>query len=493
MWRAEQKWTELIRAKVDFFNEVPIALASLHRLFPARPTAGTDRALLESNPSGPEGAIGSQKGIRAPGKDAFPGAIRLHSINSGVWGRAPSALVGAWRAWPHFADANKQLFHRLPLPFVEATLAAFNDGHLSSIDACARLGIGRSRLYTLRTQWLAAGRHLPLTPSGGDHSTPWPDEAEAFLRLTLATDAAPNFSFLADELHRRFAFKRSASNVRSHVLKHMAELLRKPLKRGPNPRRRWQRKGYGDLLQHDSSPHQWWPGEKLQILALTIDDATRFIVGAGFIEAETTFAHLAHVRKIFLTHGLPNQFYTDGLSLFGHESRKAGDTDTLSQFQRALGCLGVTHLVAKDPPVKGQGRAPVRLLAETASSALRHGIGQHQAASQRVARFPNPVASPKPRLTHRHAHAAEKSLSEKSACWRPAPPPELLDLHLATHHTRIVQKAGEISFLGRRWEITPGESKQVIIVQQPRSFRVISRPPTPQAPQWPDILAEYRL
>jgi hypothetical protein len=89
--------------------------------------------------------------------------------------------------------------------------------------------------------------------------------------------------------------------------------------------------------------------------------------------------------------------------------------------------------------------------------------------------------------------SVEQSISEASACWRPAPPPELLDLHLATHHTRVVQKAGEISFLGRRWGIAPGENKQVTIVQQPGSFRVISRPPTPQAPQWPDILAEYRL
>jgi hypothetical protein len=89
--------------------------------------------------------------------------------------------------------------------------------------------------------------------------------------------------------------------------------------------------------------------------------------------------------------------------------------------------------------------------------------------------------------------AVERSISEGSACWRPAPPQSLLDLHLATHHTRVVQKAGEISFLGRRWAITPGETKQVTIVQQPGSFRVIARPPTPQDPQWPDILAEYRL
>ena len=63
------------------------------------------------------------------------------------------------------------------------------------------------------------------------------------MRATLATGEPANFSFLADELFRRFTFKRSVSNVRSHVLKHMAELLDQPLKRGPNPRRRWQRKG----------------------------------------------------------------------------------------------------------------------------------------------------------------------------------------------------------------------------------------------------------
>ena len=280
------------------------------------------------------------------------------------------------------------------------------------------------------------------------------------------------------------------------VLKHMAALLHEPLKRGPKLRRRWQRKGYGDLLQHDGSPHQWWPGEKLQILALTIDDATCFIVGAGFIEAETTFAHFAHVRSIFLTHGLPNDFYTDGLSLFGHESRKAGDTDTLSQFQRALGCLGVSHLVAKDPQSKGkierrfgfcQKRRPALFAMESvanraqANDLLATQINWHH--ENHVSRTTG--------LTP--LQAVEKSISESSACWRPAPPPELLDLHLATHHTRVVQKAGEISFLGRRWEITPGETKQVTIVQQPGSFRVIARPPTPQEPQWPDILAEYRL
>ena len=280
-------------------------------------------------------------------------------------------------------DEKSQLFRRLPFEVIEATLAAFNDGHLSPDDACARLGIGRSRLYTLRTLWLAGGRSLPLAPSGGDHTAPWPDEAEAFLRLTLATGEPANFSFLAD-----------------------------------------------------------------------------------------------------------------GLSLFGHESRKAGDTDTLSHFQRALGCLGVSHLVAKDPQSKGKierqfGFWQKRLPALFAMESVRSREQANELLSTQIDWHHENHISRTTGMTP--CQAVEKSESEGSDCWRPAPPPELLDLHLVTHHTRVVEKAGEISFLGRRWEITPGETKQVTIVQQPGSFRVISRPPTPQTPQWPDILAEYSL
>lgn len=56
---------------MDDFTGWAIALASWLLMFLVRPTAGTDRALLVSNPSSPEGAIGSQEGNRAPGKGRF--------------------------------------------------------------------------------------------------------------------------------------------------------------------------------------------------------------------------------------------------------------------------------------------------------------------------------------------------------------------------------------------------------------------------------------
>lgn len=363
-------------------------------------------------------------------------------------------------------------------------------------DAEARLDVSKSQLYNLRASWLANGKCCTSGVSGGDHKKSWPPEVIDFIQQVLKVDEEPNYSFIRDELKRCFEFSRSVSNIRDHVLKNMRKLLREPLARGPKPRRRWQRKGYGDLLQHDTSPHQWWPGDKLQILALTIDDATRSIVGAKFIDEETTFAHLAHVREIFQTHGLPNDFYTDGLSLFGHESRKAGDSNTLSQFQWALGCLGVSYLVAKDPQSKGKIERQFdfwlkRLPALFRLENVRTHAEANELLTERINWYEQHHVSRSTGMTPRQA--IEKNRLEGFDCWRKAPGESLLNLHLAVYHERVVSTANQISFLGRQWDITPCASKRVFIVQQPDRFWVIASKPTPQTPQWPDILAQYRI
>lgn len=61
---------------MNCFTARPISLSFARPMSPPRPTAGMDRALLESNPSGPDDAINSQDGNRTPGKGRFP---RSHS------------------------------------------------------------------------------------------------------------------------------------------------------------------------------------------------------------------------------------------------------------------------------------------------------------------------------------------------------------------------------------------------------------------------------
>ena len=202
------------------------------------------------------------------------------------------------------------------------------------------------------------------------------------------------------------------------------------------------------------------------------------------------------MRSSFLTHGLPHEFYTDGLSLFGHESRKAGDTNTLSQFQRALGCLGVSHLVATDAQAKGkierqfgywQKRLPALFALESVTDRDQANVLLAEQIDWHHDNHVNRTTGLTPR------QAREQNLAEGLGRWREPPPSSLLDLHLAVHHERAVQKANQISFLGRQWDIAPSDNKRVTVVQHPDRFWIIAQAPTPQAPQWPDILAEYRI
>jgi hypothetical protein len=157
---------------------------------------------------------------------------------------------------------------------------------------------------------------------------------------------------VADELASRFGFQRHRQSVAAFVRTHFPNLISQPTPRA-KARRRWERARLGELWQHDSSIHQWWPATDKQTLLLTVDDHSRKLLGAVFVPTDTTWNHFEHFRRLFRQHALPLVVYTDGLSLFGHDSM-ADNRDPCSEFQRAFSALGVTHLVAPSPQAKGK-------------------------------------------------------------------------------------------------------------------------------------------
>ncbi|HWL51305.1 MAG TPA: hypothetical protein VNQ90_02650 [Chthoniobacteraceae bacterium] len=395
-----------------------------------------------------------------------------------------------------FPEANyclekKQIIHRLPPDFVRRILADFNDRKLDALSAAAHLGVTRSRLYQLRTEFLSNGKSFEPKPSGGARSGLWPAQIHDFLEGFLPLQNPPNYQLVADELQRLCAFKRARSSVEAYVKAHFSHLIPAPLRR-KRTYRRFRRARVGELYQHDSSVHQWWPSASKQILLLTVDDHSGFNVAARFVAAETTWNHFCHFRHAFETYGLPDAIYTDGLSLFGPSS-SSDHCDPKSQFQRALLGLGVAHLVAPTPQAKGKierrfgtfQRRLVTLLAhaktrtwEHADEVLQMEIKRQNRTRQRSTGFiPLDVW--------------EKALSENKARLRATPPSRLLDLHLSLRTTRRVNNDQTIDFEGQNYEISPSDRKSVTIVHHPnRKFWVLDHPPTDV---WPFILGAFSL
>jgi hypothetical protein len=374
------------------------------------------------------------------------------------------------------------------------TLDAFNRGELDTDTAAQLLNVSRAHLFRLRAAWLQHPTTFSLHLSGGDHHAAWPDDVQAFLRAFLPLQRPPNYQLVADELAARFAFQRDRKSVAAYARAHFPLLVNAPAP-APKPRRRWQRAKVGELWQHDSSIHQWWPAAQKQTLLLTVDDHSRELVAGVFVPTDTTWHHFQHFRHAFAVHGRPLAIYTDGLALFGHQSTTDG-RDPRSEFQRALTALGITHLVAPSPQAKGKierrfGTFQKRILALLAYEKITDYGPAQQLLARELSRQNRTLC----RTTGLSPdQACAKARAEHRIALRPCPDQTLLDLHLAIYLGRRVNADHQIDFLGRSWPIGPTARHSVTIIHHPqRQFWVVPNPPTPPHNRWPDILGRFSL
>jgi len=382
--------------------------------------------------------------------------------------------------------------HRVSPQVAGEILELFNAGQMDWQSAAERLQIGPAQLYRLRTEWLRNNKSLGLKASGGNHKEIWPEPVRRFLKEFLPVCKPLNYALIAEQLSRRFEFERSRSAVADYLRQHFPKLITRS-QPGPKPRRRWETAAIGELWQHDSSPHQWWPAASLQSLILTADDHSRKIV-AGRFDADTTWSHFCLLRPAFEKHHCPSSFYTDGLALFGHTSAQ-DRLDTLSQFQRALAALGINHRVAPSPQAKGKierlfGTFQRRLVSLFAFEKIDDHDQANALLQEEIAHY---------NKAHQHAttgltpdYAWQKALEEKRSMLKPVPPASLLNLHLALHIPRRVSSASTVEFLGRTWRISPTNQKTVIIVHHPGNrFWVV--PQTDNLSKWPPVLGSFSL
>jgi len=247
---------------------------------------------------------------------------------------------------------KKQIGLRLGLAHVKDVLKQVCEGAVTVGQACDSLRVCKTRLYELRSSYLAsrvAGTLDGWRPgvSGGNHATPWDERVTAFLRAALA--AGYNYSFAASEVDRLFGFALARSQVRHWAIREGVRQAPK-LPRLPAHLRRWQRQSVGELWQLDASPEHWFGRDASAYPILDmIDDCSRLQVGCAIYRQENVSAYLHFFHNSFTEFGLPLQIYVDQAGIF-----TGNKADSVTRIGQRLKFYDISFIVANTPEAKGK-------------------------------------------------------------------------------------------------------------------------------------------
>ncbi|GAC1460088.1 MAG: ISNCY-like element ISTde1 family transposase [Pseudarthrobacter sp.] len=158
-------------------------------------------------------------------------------------------------------------------------------------------------------------------------------------------------TFAAEKLAER-GLEVSADTLRRWLL---AEgLWQRQRRRDQHRSRRPRRACFGELVQMDTSIHDWTEGRGQDMVLLhLIDDATSRLL-ARFYDADNVRNHMDLLLRWLQAHGRPLALYTDRHSIFESQDKGTALAAAETQFGRALRELGIELIRARSPQAKGR-------------------------------------------------------------------------------------------------------------------------------------------
>ena len=266
-----------------------------------------------------------------------------------------------------------------------------------------------------------------------------------------------NFNYWTDELNESRGIKVSYATVYDLLTSAGIESpeARKP-GREPVKRIRFRRKNFGELLQWDATPYQWflWAGDtNYYALHGVLDDSRSTFLALYMTENECRYGYLECRRQVLTKYGIELEDYSDKSPVFHNNAKErtnltveeqlAGTAKKPALWEALNEILKVELHLANSPQAKGK----VERGWETAQGRFvnelkKRGIKTMQAAN---AYFESEGCD------YYAAHFG-KNLDNASV-FRPLP--KTLDLKnlLCVKEKRVVNKLGQISFKGLKLKI----------------------------------------
>jgi hypothetical protein len=274
---------------------------------------------------------------------------------------------------------SKQLHNRLSKEQVEAILLQCKLKEIKARDACAKLGVGKTRFSQIYSRYLADDATFDFTAKRSNGHRRISKKAEKKIVKELKTEkelienkdmpiCTYNYSAIRDTLKEKYGITVSVPTIITRA-KAGGYYIEKKERRVHD--RIVLTDFTGELVQHDSSNHLWSPfmDEKLYLIT-SIDDYSRLLLFADFFTRETTWNHIMALQSVFTTYGCPLKYYADQHSIFRYVKNRDQESnwvnytkftdDVDTQWRAVLRRCNVEPIYALSPQAKGKVERPYR-------------------------------------------------------------------------------------------------------------------------------------
>jgi hypothetical protein len=274
---------------------------------------------------------------------------------------------------------TKQLHKRFTTDQIKIIFQWYCDRSITSKEARDRLEISEERFFQLlRTYRKNSDTFTIDYPERSAHNR-FGKKIDKIIRQELEKDKSLidnpniplkqyNYSAVRDEVTGKIERSITSQTIRNRA-RDWGYVKPKP------PKKKHDRivltSAVGMLFQHDSSRHLWTPYAKDKwSLITTLDDFSRKLLFADFLERETAWNHIKAVESTILTYGTGLAYYVDNHSIFRFVSYRdsfwynlvKGTDEVMTQWKRVVKICNMKIFYATSPQAKGKIERPYRWL-----------------------------------------------------------------------------------------------------------------------------------
>jgi transposase len=322
-------------------------------------------------------------------------------------------------------------------------------GELTVVEAGVVIGVSERQCYRIKARVTKGGAKGVVHGNRGRPCKLKTQEEDVRRVVELARGKYRGFNdrHLTEKLAEQEKLEISRETVRQ-ILRGAG--IASPRKRRANKHRsrRERKAAEGMMLQVDGSPHDWLEGRGPSLCLIgAIDDATGKVVGALFVQAESSWAYFSLFAEIFKKHGLPQSVYADRHSIFWTDREPTIEEQLKNQrptteVGRGLQELGVTLIPAGSPQAKGRIERLWGTFQDRLVSELRRAGAKTQAQAQVVLE----------RHLPEHNRKFSKLATQAEPAWRKTISTQI-EKALCFKQKRTVAKDHTVTFEGTLFQI----------------------------------------